>query len=144
MRSIYKRLPVEDQEVKRELRRLSRELGVPEPGLVMWHRGDGKYEHDEQTIYLPCVDWIKTYDPHAVGMDYWLTTIHELAHHIGHVKYEGNDCWQHSSEFYSILIGLALYLDLPLDVFYHDENGYLPGWFRKGRRLAGKKLLGDK
>lgn len=138
MRKQYSVLPKTEKVVLSEIRKISRGLKERMPGIVFWSNGNAKYEPDEETIYIPSLDWCATYEPDLDAEEYWLLVFHEYAHFLSHAwkGFEG-----HSPEMYAILTGLVLLTGLPLDSFYHVEAVYRLRSFQRGRQYAGNKLL---
>ena len=129
-----------DKEVKSFVRRLSKEYNPrkEELGIVLWDKLGGWYDGN-QTIYLPSQESVEYYDPYCEPVYYWGIVIHEFAHYLEHIyNYQEGG---HTGIMYSILIGLALSLNYPLDVLWRYENAYKPRSFQRGRLLSGALIM---
>lgn len=140
MKKVYASVP-DERTLRREVARIARELSVPQPNLVLWSRGDGRYDFASHTIYLPAKEWQEEYDPFCTGTGYWNLVLHEFAHHLDEVWCDGEG---HSPEMYALYYGLVLREGLPFtEETLGTEVKYKPRSSRQGARLAGTSILAD-
>lgn len=139
MRQVFGNPPSDGRIVKKEIRRLSKKLGVEPPRVAFWLRGDAEYNPGERIISIPEWEWALTYDPYLFPEKYWCLVMHEYAHHLYNLWNESSG-W-HNARFYSILTGIVMAQGIPMDIFQEEENWYKPMSLRNGKYLAGWKLL---
>lgn len=139
MRNVYRSVPSE-KVLRKELARLSKDLGVVVPAVNAWSRGDGRYDYETLTLNIPNQEWQERYHPDCPASTYWGVVLHEYAHHLDHLWCNGSG---HTPEMYALLTALILREDLPMDAYFQDEERYKPQSFHRGRRIAGTAILAD-
>lgn len=142
MRKVFLAFPDNEAAVRQEIENLSEQMQVVTPSVEFWLNPHAKYDPNSVTIYIPSVEACVSFDPTVMGDPhrYWGLLMHEYAHHLDHVWNNGDD---HNPKHSAILIGLNLYLGLPLADVEMYELGYKPGWWKKGSRVAGISILSD-